>query len=221
MSIIKVNHQYGKRRFRQYVEVNRKPDTKEQTLQKIFWAIMIPLTMYCWSQYMVMEDEIMKKKELKPQVQTVQEVNFCPLEKKEEVKVETKHEIDRAKVIDEWLSNKTKGKSPLIGLGHVFVEEADEHGFDWRLLAAISLAETSGATNGRTCLARHNAWGWASCRVGFSSYEDGIRTIMHKMSNMGCYKGKSLHDQLYAWNGSVRYSYIKEVMDYMNDIYTF
>jgi len=120
----------------------------------------------------------------------------------------------RAKQIDDWLYQKTKGKSPMVGLGSKYVQEADEHGIDWRLLPAISFAESTGGLH--AC--KNNAWGWASCKIGFGSYEEGIAVITQKLSELPIYAGKGTFGKLYAYNGSVRFDYIAEVMGYMQEI---
>jgi hypothetical protein len=62
----------------------------------------------------------------------------------------------RASRIDSFLS---KRQSPLTGTGHIFVDAEAETGVSAELVAAITLAESSCATDGSLSLTNHNAWG--------------------------------------------------------------
>jgi hypothetical protein len=62
--------------------------------------------------------------------------------------------------------------SPLAQYAEVFVEAADHYGIDYRIIAAISIIESSG---GKHNFRPHNAWGWG--RMTFSSWEEGIWTV--------------------------------------------
>lgn len=64
--------------------------------------------------------------------------------------------------------------SPMVGLGRVYVAEAERVGIDPTLPAAISVVESSG---GKACFASYNAWGLMAYKQGFRSWEDGIRTV--------------------------------------------
>ena len=82
--------------------------------------------------------------------------------KQEEERVAMAHRING------YLQNRG---SPMLGLGMVFVREAEEYGIDPRLSVAISEAES---TCGMACFSPHNAWGMLAYRGGFSSWEEGI-----------------------------------------------
>ena len=62
----------------------------------------------------------------------------------------------RASLIDVFFSGR---RSPLTGMGHIFLDAEAETGVSAELLAAITLAESSCATDGSLSDANHNAWG--------------------------------------------------------------
>lgn len=65
---------------------------------------------------------------------------------------------------------------PLEGMGIKMVEEAEKNGLDWRLIAAISVRESTGGKFACTKV-KNNAFGWGSCKIGFKSNEDAIATV--------------------------------------------
>ena len=65
-----------------------------------------------------------------------------------------------------------KRNSPLAQYAEVFVEASDHYGIDYRIVAAISIIESSG---GKHNFKPHNAWGWG--KMTFSNWEDGIWTV--------------------------------------------
>ncbi len=70
--------------------------------------------------------------------------------------------------------------SPLAGVANVFVREADEHGLDWKFVAAIAGVESTFGKH--TPQHSFNAWGWgiptgAQSGVGFTGWEEGIATV--------------------------------------------
>jgi len=66
----------------------------------------------------------------------------------------------------------TKRNSPLADYAEEFVEAANTYGIDYRLVASISIIESSGGIH---CFKTHNAWGWGNS--GFDSWEDGIWSV--------------------------------------------
>jgi hypothetical protein len=62
--------------------------------------------------------------------------------------------------------------APLAKYSEEFVKAADHYGIDYRLVAAISIIESSG---GKHNFRPHNAWGWG--KSGFDSWEDGIWAV--------------------------------------------
>lgn len=65
-----------------------------------------------------------------------------------------------------------KRNSPLADYAKEFVDAANTYGIDYRLVAAISIIESSGGIH---CFRTYNAWGWG--KSGFDSWEDGIWAV--------------------------------------------
>jgi hypothetical protein len=65
-----------------------------------------------------------------------------------------------------------KRKSPLAKYANDFVDASLEYNIDYRLVASISIVESSGGINN---FRRYNAWGWG--KINFESWEDGIWTV--------------------------------------------
>jgi len=65
---------------------------------------------------------------------------------------------------------------PLEGKGIKLAEEAEKNDLDWRLLAAISVRESTG---GKFACKRvkNNPFGWGSCKIGFNSMDEAIETV--------------------------------------------
>lgn len=70
---------------------------------------------------------------------------------------------------------------PLEAHAAAMVLAADQHGIDWRLLPVIAILESQG---GLTACGG-NAWGYANCRVRFSSFEEGIQSVAATLSGYG------------------------------------
>lgn len=107
-------------------------------------------------------------------------------------------------------------KNPeLAGKAAFFVEQADNFGLDWKLVAAISGVEST------FCRfipqGSYNCWGWGiptgtSSGIGFSSFEDGIAAVSEGIRTKYLNKGLlNVEDigSVYAasphWSGKVRY----------------
>lgn len=84
-------------------------------------------------------------------------------------------EDTRAKILKSFL---TSYNSPLADHAESFVQTADEHNIDWRLVASISGVES---TFGKQIPSNsYNAWGWGIYGdnvIRFSSFDEAIQTI--------------------------------------------
>ena len=78
---------------------------------------------------------------------------------------------------------------PLEGMGMKMVQEAEKNDLDWRLLAAISVRESTGGKNDCNKVT-HNAFGWGSCKISFKSDEEAIETVAR---NLGGNNPKTAH----------------------------
>lgn len=69
--------------------------------------------------------------------------------------------------------------SPLTEYADAYVQTADVYGLDWKLLPAIAGLESG---FGRAMIdGTHNAYGWGSGRIYFTSWEEGIDTILSSL----------------------------------------
>ncbi len=112
---------------------------------------------------------------------------------------------------------------PLEGTGKTMVQEAEENGLDWRLLAAIAVRESTGGIHACKSVT-FNSFGWGSCRIGFKSNEQAIETIAkHLGGNMKStadhYDNKTTEQILRTYNPpKIVKRYAEQVMAIMDDI---
>jgi len=89
--------------------------------------------------------------------------------------------------------------SPLAPYSDLILQVSQKYGLDWRLLAAISGAES---TFGRNIIDdSHNAWGWGIHSRGtlkFSSWEEGIETVARGLGEKFVAQGLTTVDQIMA-----------------------
>lgn len=139
-----------------------------------------------------------------------------------EVLVDGLTEKQRAEKIDNFFAS--KGNLPLTGQGIVFVRMADKYGLDWRIVASIAFAESTG---GKFACSKdeHNVFGWGSCRgQKFDSYKHAIETVTlnlagHNPNTQRYYKGKTLAQIIDMYNPPhVRADYNSIIKSTMNKI---
>lgn len=114
--------------------------------------------------------------------------------------------------------------SPLTDSAEAFVEEADKHNLDWKLVVAI--AGTESTFGKHIPPGSHNAWGWgiptgAQSGLGFTSWEQGIATVSEGLAKNYFGRGaKTLYDVgwIYAANGN---SWGNHVTFFVNKIESF
>jgi hypothetical protein len=91
-----------------------------------------------------------------------------------------------------------------------FLEAADRHGLDWRLLPSISLVETG---CGRTAIG-NNIFGWDSGRKRFASVREAIHSVASRLDNSKLYRGKGLGQILATYNPKPQYArLVRSVMN--------
>lgn len=112
---------------------------------------------------------------------------------------------------------------PLEGMGKKMVEEAEKNGLDWRLLAAISVRESTGGKF--ACIkATYNSFGWGSCKIGFKSNEQAIETVARNLGGNNPntarhYADKNTREILKAYNPpSIVPKYVDQVISIMDEI---
>lgn len=102
-----------------------------------------------------------------------------------------------------------------------FVDAADKHGIDWRLVAAIGFIESTGGKFACST-ATYSAFGWGSCKINFDSHAESIDIVSmnlggHNPNTAYAYKDKNLKERLYSYN-SVIPSYRQKILKEMNKI---
>jgi hypothetical protein len=131
-------------------------------------------------------------------------------------------EEERAAYIDDFFIR--KGNLPLAGYGMHFVRSADAAGIDWRLLPSIGFIESTGGKFACKTVS-YAAFGWGSCRIAFSSYEESIERISqhlggHIEATAHYYKGKDTLNILRTYNPpSIAPDYAQKVMRTMDNIF--
>lgn len=112
----------------------------------------------------------------------------------------------------------SKRGMPLEEYAEKLVVEADRNSLDWRLLPAIAVQESSGGIH--AC--GGNVFGWASCRITFSSIDEAIETVARNLGGNNprthaYYKGDTL-SKLWSYNGTVDPTYPDRVVRIMGSI---
>ncbi len=92
--------------------------------------------------------------------------------------------------------------SPLRTLAWDFLEAADNHGLDWRLLPSISMVETG---CGRTAVGK-NIFGWDSGRKQFASFREAIHLVASRLDDSKLYHGQDLGKILATYNPRPEYA---------------
>lgn len=86
--------------------------------------------------------------------------------------------------------------SPMTDLAADFIEAADRHELDWRLLPSIAIMESSG---GRYYV-NNNVFGWDNCRTRFRSVREGIHVVARELAKSDTYRNKDLDTLLRTYN---------------------
>jgi hypothetical protein len=112
---------------------------------------------------------------------------------------------------------------PLKGTGLTMVLEAQKNDLDWRLVPAIAMRESTGGKHACKSVT-YNPFGWASCKVGFKSYDEAIATIARNLGGNNPktayhYDNKTTIQILHAYNPpSIVPKYAEQVLSIMNTI---
>ncbi len=124
----------------------------------------------------------------------------------------------QGEVIDAFFA---KYKAPLAGHGKKFAIEAKANEIDWRLLAAISMRESTG---GKQACKRvpNSVFGYGSCKLSFKSIDESIEIVSRSIGGNNPktahhYEGKTTQEILRKYN-SVIPNYPKEVVSIMEKI---
>lgn len=101
---------------------------------------------------------------------------------------------------------------PIKHLAPDFIQAADTHRLDWRLLPGISFVESSGGKYKKN----NNIFGWKNGEHRFPSVRHGIYVVANKFEKSKYYRNKSTDRILTTYNP--RPEYRKRVKEVMNEI---
>lgn len=161
-----------------------------------------------------------------PQIVFIQKLNtandFTSLN--QEVDQEAKILKIKGDAIDAYFK---KYDMPLEGKGLKLAQEAEKNGLDWRLLAGISVIESTGGKFACKNVS-NNPFGWGSCRkgFGFETMDKAIETIAEHLggnreSTSHHYEGKNTKEILQKYNPpTIVHDYYDKVISVMNKIGT-
>ena len=128
--------------------------------------------------------------------------------------------LDRIAKIESYYA---RHNLPLQSQAEHFIIAAEEHGIDWRLVAAIGFIESTGGKF--SCqTADYSAFGWGSCNIDFDSYAESIDIISmnlggHNPNTEYFYKDKDIRGILESYNPpSIVPDYADQVMRQMEII---
>jgi hypothetical protein len=98
---------------------------------------------------------------------------------------------------------------PAADVSEVFLEAADAHNLDWRLLPSISFIESTGGK----FAPNNNLFGWDSGRAAFSSMSAAIHRVAFSLAHSRLYRNKDLEAVLETYNPNADYAgKVKSVM---------
>ena len=127
---------------------------------------------------------------------------------------------EKARTIDAFFASYD---APLEGHGMKFVIEAEKNDIDWRLLAAISMRESTGGKS--ACKKVQNSvFGYGSCKLSFKSIDESIELVSSSLGGNNPntarhYSGKSTTQILKKYNpDSIVPGYSKQVIKIMKMI---
>lgn len=151
---------------------------------------------------------------------TVQNANNPVIESLVVTKQEDDINKQRAEKLDAFFASYD---APLEGYGKKFVEEAEKHDIDWRLLAAISMRESTGGKH--SCKRVSNSvFGYGSCKLSFKSIDESIEIVSKSLGGNNpktarYYKNKNTVAILKTYNpDSIVPGYSKQVVKIMQKI---
>ena len=129
----------------------------------------------------------------------------------------TRHNDKRVAVLEGYLA---KFSSPLVEHAGAFVQAADRHELDWRLIPAISGAESTFGK--RVSFDSHNPFGYADGYFSFESWETAIDVEAELLANK--YRdgwGLKTPEEIMPIYAPPSKTWAKNVRFFMNDISRF
>jgi hypothetical protein len=104
----------------------------------------------------------------------------------------------RGTILRRFLS---ESRSPVVSYAETFIQEADAHRLDWRLLPSLAIIESGGGKRNR----KNNIFGWDNGLSRFSTATEAIHHVAEALAEARPYKGKSLSGKLAAYNPAPGY----------------
>lgn len=120
---------------------------------------------------------------------------FANLQRQHQQNIEHQKHVSLIKFFDHY-----KGKKPYPI--NSYVTYAQQYQIDYRLLSAISVAESSAGNH--AC--GNNWWGWQSCKgYNFASVTEGIKFVSEKLGTGYYYANKSIENKIHSYNCNPSY----------------
>jgi len=92
-------------------------------------------------------------------------------------------------------------RSPVESYAGTFIQEADSHKLDWRLLPSLAFVESGAGKRNR----RNNLFGWDNGARRFSTATEAIHHVAEALAEARAYKGKDISGKLAAYNPAPGY----------------
>jgi hypothetical protein len=91
--------------------------------------------------------------------------------------------------------------SPIESYAETFIQEADSHKLDWRLLPSLAFVESGAGQRNK----RNNFFGWNNGEDRFATATEAIHHVAEALAEARPYKGKDLVGKLAAYNRTPGY----------------
>lgn len=91
--------------------------------------------------------------------------------------------------------------SPVESYARNFIQEADSHKLDWRLLPSLAFVESGAGQTSK----RNNIFGWNNGAYRFANAATAIHHVAEALADAKPYKGKDLLGKLAAYNQTPGY----------------
>ena len=90
---------------------------------------------------------------------------------------------------------------PVESYAETFIQEADAHSLDWRLLPSLAVVESGGGQRNL----KNNIFGWNNGVSRFSTATEAIHHVAEALAEARPYKGKDIGGKLAAYNPAPGY----------------
>jgi hypothetical protein len=154
------------------METNKQKKCMIAIIAGIMFSAMMLNTLEEISPTAVMGNNLTSTVDIEEEIEIVLDTNTIQ-EKIVEENVSTRTEdVEHTRKVENIRRYLQGRKSPLAEYAEEFVNAANEYGIDYRLVASISIIESSGGIHN---FRPYNAWGWG--KSGFSNWKEGIWAV--------------------------------------------